>query len=152
LQHGIDTQLAATHHEQDDLWWRSGPLLKALSLEYAPLAADLYGRASCSTTATRHVTGQTNLDLLWPLLDVTTTLDPNLIVAYHFGGMFSERLSAAGAGQPQQGIKLLERGFARIRNTGASFRILDLSITLTCGLPEGGRGLPGRKQEAGALI
>ncbi len=49
LQHGIDTQLAATHQEQDDLVLRSGPMLKALSLEYAPLAADLYWTRPTST-------------------------------------------------------------------------------------------------------
>ncbi len=110
LQHGIDTQLAATHQEQDDLVLRSGPLLKALSLEYAPLAADLYWTRVVQYYGNKHVTGQTNLELLWPLLDVTTTLDPNLIAAYHFGGMFLSDSPPRGAGQPKQGIELLERG------------------------------------------
>ena len=110
LQHGIDNQLAATHQEQDDLVLRSGPLLKAMSLEYAPLAADLYWTRVVQYYGNKRVTGDTKLDLLWPLLDVTTTLDPNLIVAYHFGGMFLSDSPPRGAGQPKQGIELLERG------------------------------------------
>jgi hypothetical protein len=110
LQRSIDTQLAVTHQEQDDLVLRSGPLLKALSLEYAPLAADLYWTRVVQYYGNKHVTGQTNLELLWPLLDVTTTLDPNLIAAYHFGGMFLSDSPPRGAGQPKRGIELLQRG------------------------------------------
>jgi hypothetical protein len=110
LQHGIDTQLVATHQEQDDLVLRSGPLLKAMSLEYAPLAADLYWTRVVQYYGNKHVTGDYNLELLWPLLDVTTTLDPNLIVAYRFGSMFLSDSPPRGAGQPKQGIELLERG------------------------------------------
>jgi hypothetical protein len=110
LQQGIDTQMAVTHQEQDDLVVRSGPLLKAMSLEYAPLAADLYWTRVVQYYGNKHVTGQTNLDLLWPLLDVTTTLDPNLIVAYRFGSMFLSDSPPRGAGQPQRGIELLQRG------------------------------------------
>lgn len=110
LQHAIDTQLAATYQEQDELVLRSGPLLKAMSLEYAPLAADLYWTRVVQYYGNKHVSGQTNLELLWPLLDVTTTLDPNLIVAYHFGGTFLSDSPPRGAGKPELGIELLQRG------------------------------------------
>jgi hypothetical protein len=110
LQHGIDSQLAATRQEQDNLVLRSGPLLKAMSLEYAPLAADLYWTRAVQYYGDKNINGQTNLDLLWPLLDVTTTLDPNLIAAYHFGGMFLSDAPPRGAGKPELGIELLQRG------------------------------------------
>ncbi len=110
LQHGIDAQLDRTHQEQDDLVLRSGPLVKAMSLEYAPLAANLYWTRAVQYYGNRHTDQQANLDLLWPLLDVTTTLDPNLIVAYRFGGMFLSDSPPRGAGQPQRGIELLRRG------------------------------------------
>jgi len=42
LQQRIDVQREALHQEKDDLVLRSGPMLKAMSLEYAPLMADLY--------------------------------------------------------------------------------------------------------------
>jgi hypothetical protein len=110
LQHGIDAQLDRTHQEQDDLVLRSGPLVKGMSLEYAPLAANLYWTRVVQYYGNKHANQQANLDLLWPLLDVTTTLDPNLIVAYRFGGMFLSDSAPRGAGQPQRGIELLQRG------------------------------------------
>jgi tetratricopeptide (TPR) repeat protein len=48
--------------------------------------------------------------LLWPLLDVTTTLDPNLIVAYRFGAMFLSQAAPAGAGRPDHAVELIRRG------------------------------------------
>jgi hypothetical protein len=110
LQHTIDHELQATHQEQDELVLRSGPLLKVMSLEYAPLAADLYWTRVVQYYGNKHVNGQVNLDLLWPLLDVTTTLDPNLIVAYRFGAMFLSDAPPRGAGKPELGIDLLQRG------------------------------------------
>jgi hypothetical protein len=110
LQHAIDGQLTATHQEQDDLVLRSGPLLKAMSLEYAPLMADLYWTRAVQYYGNKHATQQANIDLLWPLLDVTTTLDPNLIIAYRFGSMFLSEPPPSGAGKPELGIELLQRG------------------------------------------
>ena len=42
LQEKIDAQFDGMHLEADDLVLRSGNLLKVMSLEYAPLMADLY--------------------------------------------------------------------------------------------------------------
>src|SRR5258707_5941192 len=110
LQHAIDARLRDLHQEQDDLVLRSGPLLKAMSLEYAPLIADLYWTRVVQYYGNKHANHQSNIELLWPLLDVTTTLDPNLIVAYRFGSTFLSEPPPRGAGKPELGIKLLERG------------------------------------------
>jgi tetratricopeptide (TPR) repeat protein len=110
LQHSIDVQREATHQEQDDVVLRSGPLLKAVSLEYAPLTADLYWTRVVQYYGNKHAAYQTKLELLWPLLDVTTTLDPNLTVAYRFGAMFLSEPPPRGAGEPQRAIELLQRG------------------------------------------
>jgi hypothetical protein len=110
LQHAIDARLAGLHQEQDDLVLRSGPMLKAMSLEYAPLMADLYWTRVVQYYGNKHVRQDANIDLLWPLLDVTTTLDPNLIVAYRFGSMFLSEPVPRGAGKPERGIELLQRG------------------------------------------
>ncbi len=93
-----------------------------MSLEYAPLAADLYWTRVVQYYGGKHENRQTNLDLLWPLLDVTTTLDPNLIVAYRFGGMFLSDSPPRGAGKPEQGIELLRRG---IRNNPEYWRLYE---------------------------
>jgi hypothetical protein len=110
LQHRIDSQRAALHQEQDELVLRSGKLVKAMSLEYAPLMADLYWTRVVQYYGDKRTKHDSNFELLWPLLDVTTTLDPNLLVAYRFGSTFLSERSPRGAGRPDLGIELIERG------------------------------------------
>jgi len=110
LQERIDGQLAALHQERDELVLRSGKLLKAMSLEYAPLMADIYWTRVVQYYGNKRAKHDPNFELLWPLLDVTTTLDPNLLVAYRFGSTFLSEPSPRGAGHPELGIELLERG------------------------------------------
>ncbi|MGC1620116.1 MAG: hypothetical protein WA765_16625 [Candidatus Acidiferrum sp.] len=110
LQQGIDVQRAVLHQERDDLVLRSGKLVKAMSLEYSPLVADIYWTRAVQYYGDKRARHDPNFELLWPLLDVTTRLDPNLVVAYRFGSTFLSEPSPRGAGQPQRGIELLERG------------------------------------------
>lgn len=110
LQQRIDTVRNTLHQEQDDLVLRSGPLLKMMSLEYAPLVADIYWTRVVQYYGGKKARQDTNIDLLWPLLDVTTTLDPHLLVAYRFGSTFLSQPAPTGAGRPDLGIALIERG------------------------------------------
>jgi tetratricopeptide (TPR) repeat protein len=110
LQQGIDVQRDALHQEKDDLVLRSGPMLKAMSLEYAPLMADLYWTRVVQYYGDKTLRRDQNLELLWPLLDVTTTLDPNLVVAYRFGSVFLSQKHPSGAGRPDLAIELINRG------------------------------------------
>jgi tetratricopeptide (TPR) repeat protein len=110
LQRGIDAQRAALSQERDDVLLRSGKLMKVVSLEYAPLMADIYWTRVVQYYGNKHVRGQANLELLWPLLDITTTLDPNLLIAYRFGGVFLSQPAPSGAGRPDLAVKLIQRG------------------------------------------
>jgi tetratricopeptide (TPR) repeat protein len=110
LQHSIDAQLASVSQERDDVLLRSGKLVKLMSLEYAPLMADIYWTRVVQYYGNKHVRGQANLELLWPLLDITTTLDPNLLISYRFGAMFLSQAPPAGAGRPDQAVQLIRRG------------------------------------------
>jgi tetratricopeptide (TPR) repeat protein len=110
LQESIDVGRGMLHQEKDDLVLRSGPMLKAMSLEYAPLLADLYWTRVVQYYGDKHERHDENLELLWPLLDVTTTLDPNLLVAYRFGSMFLSEPRPRGAGRPDLAIELINRG------------------------------------------
>jgi tetratricopeptide (TPR) repeat protein len=110
LQQGIDVQRDALHQEEDDLLLRSGSMMKAISLEYAPLMADLYWTRVVQYYGNKHMRRDDNLELLWPLLDVTTTLDPNLLVAYRFGSMFLSESRPGGAGRPDLAIEFINRG------------------------------------------
>src|SRR5262249_37650065 len=54
--------------------------------------------------------GDADIQLLWPLLDIATTLDPKLIVAYRFGSTFLSEAAPRGAGRPDLAIALINRG------------------------------------------
>ena len=49
-------------------------------------------------------------DALYPLLDITTTLDPRFNIAYRFGSIFLSETYPHGPGRPDQAIALLEKG------------------------------------------
>jgi hypothetical protein len=110
LQRRIDNQRAALHQERDEMVLRSGKLVRAMSLEYAPLMADIYWTRVVQYYGDKHERHDPNFELLWPLLDLTTSLDPNLLVAYRFGSTFLSEPSPRGAGHPELAIALLKRG------------------------------------------
>ncbi len=110
LQTKIDTEKESLHLESEDLALRSGNMLKRMSLEYAPLMAAIYWTRAVQYFGEKHHLHDQNLELLWPLLDITTTLDPDLMPAYRSGSIFLSDSPPRGAGQPDLAVKLLERG------------------------------------------
>jgi tetratricopeptide (TPR) repeat protein len=121
LQKGIDRQLAAVHQERDDLVMRSGKLLRVLSLEYGAFLADVYWTRVVQYFGEKHFREDANLELLAPLLDLTTTLDPHLVVAYRVGALFLAEPAPLGAGRPDLAVQFLQRG---IENNPEQWRIL----------------------------
>ena len=57
-------------------------------------------------------TSDKSYKLLYPLLDLTTTLDPHFNIAYRFGAIFLSEPYPGGPGRTDQAIALLERGLA----------------------------------------
>ncbi|HKW33207.1 MAG TPA: hypothetical protein VJN92_09400 [Candidatus Acidoferrum sp.] len=110
LQHSIDKQQAALKEDRDYILLSSAKLMKTMSLEYAPLMADFYWTRVVQFYGNKHVRGDANLEELWPLLDITTTLDPNLIPAYRFGAIFLSQRPPGGAGRPDLAVQLMQRG------------------------------------------
>jgi tetratricopeptide (TPR) repeat protein len=110
LQQRIDVRHAELHQEQDELALSSGKLVKAMSLEYAPLMADIYWTRAVQYYGDKKAHADSNFELLWPLLDITTTLDPQLLVAYRFGSTFLSEPAGHGAGRPDLGVELVKRG------------------------------------------
>jgi hypothetical protein len=49
-------------------------------------------------------------ELLYPLLDIATTLDPRFNIAYRFGAIFLSENYPHGPGRPDQAVVLLEKG------------------------------------------
>jgi len=111
LQVRIDAQARAAGEEREELVLGSPAALKQLSLGYDSLLADLYWTRTIQYYGERMGTRNARFDLLWPLLDITTTLDPRLVVAYRFGAIFLSE-PALGAGRPDLAVRLLHRGIA----------------------------------------
>ena len=110
LQEKVDEERTRLQLDSDELTLRSPGVLKKLSLEYAPLMGAIYWTRAVQYFGAKHFANNQNLDQLWPLLDITTTMDPNLLVAYRFGAMFLSDSPPRGAGEPDLAVELLQRG------------------------------------------
>jgi hypothetical protein len=96
------------------MWFQAGPAIKRLSLGFDALLADIYwiravvyfGRQRLSVDADK------NYDLLYPLLELVTTLDPRFTIAYRFGAVFLSESPPDGPGRPDLAVRLLQRGVA----------------------------------------
>ena len=96
--------------------------VRRLALEYRAVASDLYWiRALQYFGGTRRMvaTGQLIADAnrrqyaaLYPLLDLTTSLDPRFNLAYRFGAIFLAEAAPLGPERPDLAIALLEKGLA----------------------------------------
>ena len=95
----------------DYLYVQSPAVLKRAALSYDALVADLYWiRAVQYYGGKRLSKGPRNYDLLYPLLDLTTSVDPYFDIAYRFGAIFLGEQYPGGAGRPDLGIALLQKG------------------------------------------
>ncbi len=108
---GLDRMRAGATLEEV-LYIPSPAILKRLSLGYDGLMADIYWTRAVQYFGGKHYgrTRATRYHLLPELLDITTTLDPHLIVAYQFGSVFLAEKPPEGAGMPQKAVELVERG------------------------------------------
>ena len=97
------------------LYLQSPSVVGRLVLGFDALAADVYwiraiqhyggDRLSASATHKKY-------ELLYPLLDITTTLDPHFNIAYRFGAIFLSEPYPGGAGRPDLAVALLRKGLA----------------------------------------
>jgi tetratricopeptide (TPR) repeat protein len=96
------------------LYVQSGEAARRIALDFDSLAADVYWiRAIQHYGGDRLVAVRARkYELLYPLLDLTTTLDPYFTIAYRFGAIFLSEPAPGGPGRPDQAIRLLEKGLA----------------------------------------
>lgn len=93
------------------LYVTSGDVIKRLALSYDAILADVYWiRAIQHYGGDLRADRSRRYDLLFPLLDLTTSLDPRFTVAYRFGAIFLMEPYPGGAGRPDLAIELLEKG------------------------------------------
>jgi hypothetical protein len=112
LQSRIDISARAYTQDNEELVLRSPTVVKNMSLGYDSLLADIYWTRAVQYYGARAGIDGAKFDLLWPLLDVATTLDPKLIVAYRFGAIFLSEPPPAGAGRTDLAVELVKRGIA----------------------------------------
>lgn len=112
LQAGIDARNRTAAQAKDELLLSSPSAVRKISLGYDALLADIYWTRAVQYYGSRVGTDHPNFDLLWPLLDITTTLDPKLVIAYRFGAVFLSETGSGGAGRADLAIKLVRRGIA----------------------------------------
>ncbi len=94
------------------LYVRSPAAAARLALSYSSIAADVYWMRAVQhygrTRLDREGTGR--YELLFPLLDLATTLDPFFNVAYRFGAIFLTEPPPGGPGRPDLAVALLRKG------------------------------------------
>jgi hypothetical protein len=105
---------------QEVLYIPSPKALKRLSLGYDGLLADIYWTRAVQYFGSKHHQGAQQFELLGPLLEITTGLDPHLTVAYEFGANFLAPKPPNGAGMPERAVELAEYG---IRNNPDDWHI-----------------------------
>ena len=112
LQVHRDRLFATDRPAEQVLYVRSPEVARRLALSYDLLAADVYWiRALQHFGKARKVTAQErNNELLYPLLDMATGLDPYFNIAYRFGGIFLSEAKPQGPGRPDLAEKLLVKG------------------------------------------
>ena len=107
-----DRVYAASRVETRLLYIPDGEVLERMALSFDVLLADVYWmRALQHYGGTkRSVDVEKSYDLLGPLLDIATTLDPRFNAAYRFGAIFLTEGYPNGPGRPDLAIALLEKG------------------------------------------
>ncbi len=105
---------------EEALYVPSPKILQRMSLGYTGLLADIYWTRAVQYFGEHHHMRSKQYKLLEPLLDIATTLDPHLLVAYEFGATFLAQKPPEGAGDPQAAVRLVERG---VRENPSAWRL-----------------------------
>jgi hypothetical protein len=97
------------------LYVRSPQVARRLALEYKGVGADVYWIRALQHFGEERLSPPSHVrdySLLYPLLDLTTTLDPSFSIAYRFGAIFLGEPYPGGPGRPDLAIALLDKGLA----------------------------------------
>jgi tetratricopeptide (TPR) repeat protein len=113
--HAAEPRIAAPPdvHQPGFLYVRSPAAVKRIALDYDAVLSDVYWIRALQHFGREHLAQPPSVrtyNLLYPLLDLTTTLDPYFNIAYRFGAIFLGEPFPDGPGRPDQAIALLEKG------------------------------------------
>jgi hypothetical protein len=117
----IDRRAGAFRPQEEVLYLWSGQQVKRLFPGFESLAADVYWlRTVQYFGGQRLYASEKRFELLRPLIDITTTLDPRLEIAYRYGAVFLCEPAPMGAGRPREGLEVLANG---VRNLPLDWRL-----------------------------
>jgi len=120
-QQQIDRRAGAFRPQEEVLYLWSGRQVKRLFPGFEALAADIYWlRTVQYFGGQRLFASGKRFDLLRPLIEITTTLDPRLEIAYRYGAIFLSEPVPLGAGRPREGVDVLAEG---VRSLPGSWRL-----------------------------
>jgi hypothetical protein len=112
VQDRFELSRDAEEPEPDLLYFSSAAAVRSMALGYDNLLADFYWMRTIQYYGRREEANKRPVRYknLSTLLDITTTLDPNLMDAYRVGAVFLAEPDPVGAGQPGEALKLLDKG------------------------------------------
>jgi hypothetical protein len=119
LQHVRERAFPAPEIDEQAVYITSPKTISRFALEYQLLAADVYwiralqyfgGIRRDLKANTAMAAGRSAYAGLYPLLDITTSLDPGFAIAYRFGAIFLAETPPGGPGRPDLAVALLEKG------------------------------------------
>lgn len=90
----------------------TGRVVRALSIGYADLLADLYWMRAVQYYGRQKNAGAGFANLL-PLLETAAELDHRFLIVYRYGAVFLSEPVPIGVGAPEVGVKFLGRGADR---------------------------------------
>ena len=109
----MDAALGSYRAQEEVLYLWRGAHVRRLVPGFEHLAADVYWlRTVQYFGGERAFAAEKRYELLFPLIEITTTLDPRMEIAYRYGAVFLAERQPVGAGRPDLGVKVLERGVA----------------------------------------
>ena len=96
------------------LYVQSPAALGRIVLSFDALAADVYWIRALQHYGGDRLSrdGRERYRFLYPLLDLTTSLDPFFTIAYRFGAIFLSEGYPGGPGRPDLAVALLKKGIA----------------------------------------
>lgn len=112
LQIVRDGRYAKYRAETALLYIPAGAVLQGRALSFDALLADWYWIRAIQHYGSKKRSEEESkqYDLLYPLLDITTSLDPRFNMAYRFGSIFLAESYPHGPGRADLAIELLQKG------------------------------------------
>jgi hypothetical protein len=99
-------------------WIQSPDLMRRLAVGFNAIWADIYWIRAVQYYGDTRLSEDKNknYDHLYPLLDITTSLDPYFNIAYRFGSILLSEGYPNGPGQTDQALILLQKGIRDMPN------------------------------------